>query len=113
MGGVAQRLIVKYFEGRSSKHFEVLKGGITEVMNLRGEYEPLVLHLNIVHFDKCRKCRMFLSTVVSVACSSQLLQVSHVIHKCCKHQTKHTAMMMTPRRHLEYLRHLIWRREND
>jgi hypothetical protein len=70
----------------------------------------LVLHVNITQLDKCH---MFLSTVVSVACLLQLSQVSHVVHKCRKHQTNHTAMMKTLRRHLEYLRHLIWRRGND
>ena len=37
----------------------------------------------------------------------QVLQVSHVAHKCRKYQEKHTAMMMTLRRHLKCLKHLI------
>ena len=39
--------------------------------------ERYVLHLNIAHFDKCRKCRMILSTVASVACHSQVSQTSN------------------------------------
>jgi hypothetical protein len=41
----------------------------------------LLLHVNITQLDKCH---MFLSTIVSVAYSLQLSQVSQVVHKCRK-----------------------------
>jgi hypothetical protein len=50
--------------------------------------EAQLLHLNIAHFDKCRKCRMFLTTFTSVVSCSQVSQMLF----------KHTAIMMTLRR---------------
>jgi hypothetical protein len=34
-----------------------------------------MLHLNIAHFDKCRKCCMFLTAFASVASCSQVSQM--------------------------------------
>jgi hypothetical protein len=56
----------------------------THFISVKLTCKAIKLHLNIAHFDKCRKCRMILSTVVSVACSLQLSQVSQVVHKCRK-----------------------------
>ena len=49
----------------------------------------VVLHLNIAHFDKCRKCCMFLSIVASVACHLQVSQTSNKSY-CHDDDTKET-----------------------
>jgi hypothetical protein len=55
-----------------------------------------LLQINITRFDKCRKCRIFLTTVASVAYCSQVShvdsQVSHLSRKayCHDNNTKET-----------------------
>jgi hypothetical protein len=48
-----------------------------------------LLHINITRFDKCRKCRMLLTTVASVACCSQVSQMSSKAY-CHDDDTKET-----------------------
>jgi hypothetical protein len=50
----------------------------------------MVLHLNIAHFNKCRKCRMILSTISSVAFHSQVSQTSKKSY-CHDDDTKETS----------------------
>ena len=52
-------------------------------------HKPLVLHLNIAHFDKCHKCRMFLTTIARVECYSQVSQMSNKSY-CHDDDTKET-----------------------
>ena len=51
-----------------------------------------MLHLNIAHFDKCRKCRMILSTITSVACHSQVSKTSNKAY-CHDDDTKKTSII--------------------
>jgi hypothetical protein len=65
------------------------------------------LHIKITHFDSVTSV-----VIVSVASVAFCSQVSQVSRKAYCHDA-YVVPIMTSRRHLTHIKHLIWKRRND